>query len=78
MSVEDKVFKAFKESLDLDDTVDKSKLVYHEYPTWSSVGHMTLVAALEDEFDCMLETDDILAMSSFGKAVAIMSKYDNG
>jgi acyl carrier protein len=39
---------------------------------------MILVAALESEFDTMLETDDILEMSSFEKAVSIMSKYANG
>jgi acyl carrier protein len=38
---------------------------------------MILVAALESEFDTMLETDDILAMSNFEKTVSIMSKYAN-
>jgi acyl carrier protein len=36
---------------------------------------MILVAALESEFDTMLETDDILEMSNFEKAVSIMTKY---
>jgi acyl carrier protein len=34
-----------------------------------------ILAALESEFDTMLETDDILEMSNFEKAVSIMSKY---
>jgi len=38
---------------------------------------MILVAALESEFDTMLETDDILEMSNFEKAVSIMGKYAN-
>lgn len=38
---------------------------------------MTLVASLETEFDAMIDTDEILAMSSFDKAVEIMSKYAN-
>ena len=41
MAVETKVFKAFKEALDVDDSVDTSTLVYREFPTWNSVGHMT-------------------------------------
>jgi acyl carrier protein len=77
MTVRDRVFGAFKESFDLDDHVDTSKLVYQEYPAWTSIGHMILVAAIESEFDTMLETDDILEMSSFEKTVAIMSKYGN-
>ena len=74
MTVRDRVFSAFKESFDLDDDTDTSKLVYQEFPAWTSVGHMILVAAREAEFDTMLETDDILEMSSFEKTVSIMSR----
>jgi acyl carrier protein len=77
MTVRDRVFSAFKESFDLEDETNTSKLVYQGYPAWTSVGHMILVAALESEFDTMLETDDILEMSNFDKAVTIMSKYAN-
>jgi acyl carrier protein len=77
MTVRDRVFSAFKEAFDLDDDTDTSKLVYQEYPAWTSIGHMILVAALESEFDTMLETDDILEMSNFEKTVSIMSKYAN-
>lgn len=73
--MEDRIFKQFAEVLGLEASVDRAELVYNEYPGWDSVGHMTLVAALETEFDCMLEMDDILDMSSFNKAVEIMSKY---
>jgi acyl carrier protein len=77
MTVRDRVFNAFKESFDLDDDASAEKLVYQGHPAWTSVGHMILVAALESEFDTMLETDDILEMSNFEKAVTIMGKYAN-
>lgn len=54
--------------------VDTSELIYNDYPGWDSVGHMTLVAALEEKFDCMLEMDDILDMSSYAKVCEIMSR----
>ena len=47
-----------------------------QYQLWDSVGHMTLVAALEDTFDIMLETDDIVDLSSFEKGMEILQKYD--
>jgi acyl carrier protein len=75
MSMHERVFAAFKEALEVDDQVDRSTLVYRDYAEWTSVGHMSLVAALETEFDTMLDASDILAMSSFDKAVEIMSKY---
>jgi acyl carrier protein len=78
MTVRDRVYSAFKESFDLDDeTTNTSTLVYQAYPAWTSIGHMILVAALESEFDTMLETDDILEMSNIEKTVSIMSKYAN-
>ena len=51
-------------------------LVYGESPSWDSVGHMTLVARLEDAFDIMMEMDDIIDLSSFEKGKEILRKYD--
>jgi len=39
-------------------------------------GLQSLVAALEDTFDIMLETDDIVDLSSFEKGMEILQKYD--
>ena len=43
--------------------------------TWDSIGHMTLIAALESAFGIVLDTDDITAFSSYKKGFEIMSKY---
>mgnify|MGYP001772028084 CR=1 FL=1 len=51
-------------------------LQYQGVELWDSVGHMTLVAAIEDAFDIMLETDDIVDLSSFEKGKEILAKYD--
>lgn len=51
-------------------------LRYQDVETWDSVGHMTLVAALEDAFDISLDTDDIIDLSSFEKGLEILAKYD--
>ena len=53
-----------------------SGLKYQDVKLWDSVGHMTLVAAIEDDFDIQLDTDDIIDMSSFEKAQEILKKYD--
>ena len=39
---------------------------------------MQLVAALEDAFDIMLDTDDIIDLSSYDKGKEILAKYDVG
>lgn len=50
-------------------------LKYQDIPAWDSVGHMGLVAALEDEFDIEMEIDDIIDMSSYEKGKEILAKY---
>lgn len=42
---------------------------------WDSVGHMALVAALEAEFGVMLDTADVIDMSSFTKTKEILGNY---
>lgn len=74
--ISSKVFAVFEEVLSAPADVDRAELVYNEYPGWDSVAHMTLVAGLETEFDCMLEMEHILDMSSFDKAVEIMVGYN--
>lgn len=75
-SVSERVSKVFVETLNLDPAQYGGSLIYNEVEGWDSVGHMMLIAALEQEFDCMLEMNDILGMSSYDKAIEIMAGYD--
>lgn len=49
-------------------------LSYQSVELWDSVGHMTLVANLEDTFDIMMETDDIIDLSSYEKGIEILNE----
>lgn len=70
----EKYNNVFIENLQI--TEDKlAGLNYQGVELWDSVGHMTLVAALEDAFDIMLDTDDIIDLSSFEKGKEILAKY---
>ncbi len=65
----------FAEALDVE--ADQVKdLTYQSIESWDSVGHMNLIAALEDAFDIMMDTDDIIDFSSFEKGKEILAKYD--
>lgn len=73
MSNIEKYNKVFCETLNV--TEDKlANLKYQDVELWDSVGHMTLVANLEDVFDIMFETDDIVDFSSYEKGKEILSK----
>ena len=50
-------------------------LKYNEIDEWDSIGHMTLISALEEEYKISFETDDIIDFSSFKKGIEILKKY---
>lgn len=71
----EKYNNAFTENLQISE--DKlNGLQYQGVELWDSVGHMTLMAAIEDAFDIMLDTDDIVNFSSYEKGKEILKKYD--
>jgi len=74
----DRLRKVFRTALGLPDDVDVDALEYQAIDKWDSLAHMTLVAALEDEFGVMLDTDDVLAVSSFPAARAVLEKLGAG
>ena len=49
-------------------------LKFKESEYWDSIGHMTLIAALEEEFDIMLETEDMMAINSYTNGKDVLSK----
>lgn len=51
-------------------------LTYQSVQLWDSVGHMGLIAELEELFDIMMDTDDIIDFSSYEKGKEILKKYD--
>lgn len=71
----EKLAKVFADTFGISEAETKG-LQYQGIEQWDSVGHMTLVAAIEDDFDIQLDTDDIIDMSSFEKAQEILAKYD--
>lgn len=69
-----KLRTVFADALDLDGEVDVENLKYREIEAWDSVGHMALVAAIEDEFDVEFDTDQVIDMSSFKVAVDMVTE----
>ena len=53
-------------------------LKYQDIDAWDSVGHMGLISSLEDSFNIMMDTDDIIEFNSFEKGKEILSKPEYG
>lgn len=61
-------------------SVDKSQLDekfgYESVTDWDSIGHMGMITELEDTFDIMMDTDDIIDFSSYDRGKEILKKYN--
>lgn len=53
-----------------------ANLKYQDISAWDSVGHMSLMAALEETFQIEMDIDDIIEFSSFEAGRAILAKYN--
>ena len=69
----EKYNQAFVEALEISEA-QLPGLEYQGIEQWDSVGHMGLVATLEDAFDIMMDTDDIIDLSSYEKGKEILTK----
>ena len=70
----EKYNRAFIRNLEV--TIDELPgLTYLGIEAWDSVGHMELIADLEEQFDIQLDTVDLLAFSSYEKGQEIMRDY---
>lgn len=77
MSNLEKYNKAFMETFEITEE-QLAGLKYQDIEAWDSVGHMGLIAALEDAFDIMMDTDDIIDLNSYEKGKELLSKEEYG
>ena len=68
--------QAYISSFSVERSVLGPDLKYNSIPEWDSIGHMSLIAELEDAFEISLEMDDIIDFSSYEKGIEIMKNYD--
>ena len=75
MSNKENYDRIFIESFDLDEKQLNDKLEYNSIKSWDSIGHMQMIAELEDTFEIEFEMDDIINFSSYNKGMGILTKY---
>ena len=75
MNNREKYDNAFIETFGIGAADLNSGLQYQSIKAWDSVGHMALIAALEDAFDIMLEMDDVVDFGSYETGIKTLEKY---
>ena len=73
--MEDKYRRAFHEAFGLDADFDVTILEYQSITEWDSVGHMSLVALIEEQFAVSFDIDDVIDFDSFTSGQQILRKY---
>ena len=64
MTNKEKYGKIFIDTFSVDEEALKNDIAYNEVQLWDSIGHMTMVAAIEETFNITMESDDIINFSS--------------
>jgi len=73
----EKYNNAFVETFEIDKE-QLNGLKYQDIAAWDSVGHMQLIASLEEAYDIMMDTDDIIDFNSYEKGKELLSKEEYG
>ncbi len=76
MTNREKYNQVFMESFSINSDQLNDELVYQSVQQWDSIGHMGMIADLEEAFDIMMDTDDIIDFGSYNKGIELLAKYD--
>ena len=72
----EKLNNIFCEVFSVDESVLKEDFDKNSVEGWDSVHQLSLTSAIEDEFDIMLDAEDILEFTSYDNAKIILAKYE--
>ena len=67
---------AFVEAFELSDKSSLKNLEYQSIDEWDSIGHMALMAELENSFGITIKTEDLIEFESYKQGVEILKRYD--
>ena len=76
MTNREKYNKVFIECFSVTEEVLNDEFVYQCIPAWDSVGHMGMIAGIEDIFEIMMEMDDIVDFASYTVGIEKLKNYD--
>jgi acyl carrier protein len=70
----EKYNKIFVSVLGVDSSVLNDSFTFKAVPQWDSVAHLSLISELEDTFDVMFESEDILHYGSYENGKKILER----
>ena len=68
--------KVFMEVFGVKEDALNENFTFKDVPQWDSVAHLSLITALEDAFDIMFDSEDILHYESYENGKKILLKMN--
>lgn len=72
----EKLQKIFAEVFSVEENTVNDDFCNKSVDNWDSIHQLSLTTAVEDEFDIMLDAEDIIEFTSFASAKKVLKKYD--
>ncbi|VAW56949.1 hypothetical protein MNBD_GAMMA07-2579 [hydrothermal vent metagenome] len=74
MSQENKIREILSFIFDLDNDADFESLSIEANASWDSMKQVTIITALENEFDLFIESDDAVNLTSYTKILQYVER----
>jgi len=68
--------KVFTTLFNINDYQLNKDFTFNNVEDWDSIVHLSLITELEDAFNVMFETEDILSFGSYENGMRILEKYE--
>ncbi len=76
MSNKEKYINAFAEAFEMSKEDVNESMEMGKTSQWDSVGHMNLVAHMEDAFGIEMEMEDMMTFNTYMAGIEVLAKYD--
>jgi acyl carrier protein len=73
--MDEKLIQIISTSFNIPASSVNDDLEYQSIPQWDSISHMLLISDIEANFNIVIDTEDVLNLSSVKKAKEILKKY---
>jgi acyl carrier protein len=73
--MENKIKEVISAVFDVEESEISEKTLLSDFANYDSLGYVNLLAALEEEFDCSFDFEEIQNIESFVQIVELVKKY---
>lgn len=70
--IKERLIVVFAKGLGVEESLINTELEYESIPDWDSIGHLSLIAAIEEAFEVSFSTEEVIEMSTFEKAYQLV------